>query len=91
MKKLAFLLASALLFTAAVGFTQVNVTSVAGIVSDPTGAAVPGATVQVQSAATGEKTSVVTNDRGEYVVPALAAGSYKLTVSKAGFKTESAA
>src|ERR1700674_1381093 len=79
---------AALLFSAAISFAQVDVTSVTGLVTDPTGAAVPGATVTVTSAATGAKLSATTSDRGEYAVPALPGGAYKISVSQAGFNTQ---
>ncbi len=79
---------AALLFAAAFAFAQVDVTSVTGTVSDPTGAAVPGATVQAVNTATGATLSTTTNDKGIYTIPALPAGGYRVTVSKAGFKTE---
>lgn len=79
---------AALLFAAALAFAQVDVTSVTGTVSDPTGAAVPGATVQVVNLATGATLSATTNEKGIYTVPALPAGGYRVTVSKSGFKTE---
>jgi hypothetical protein len=67
-------------------FAQVNVTSITGTVTDPTGAAVPGATVQAIALETGAKFTTTTNDRGEYAIPSLPAGSYRLAVNKAGFK-----
>src|SRR5579883_835070 len=79
---------AALLLFAALAFAQVNVTSVSGTVTDQTGAAIPGVSVQVVNPATGEKVNVVTSDRGQYAVPALAAATYKVTFSKAGFKTQ---
>src|SRR5579862_6283836 len=78
---------AALLFAASLAFGQVNVTSVSGTVTDPTGAAVPGATVQVVNTSTSAAISVTTNDKGEYAVPTIPAGTYRITVSKAGFKT----
>jgi len=79
---------AALLFSAAISFAQVDVTSVTGLVTDPTGAAVPGATITVTNMATGAKLNATTSDRGEYAVPALPAGGYRITVAKSGFKTE---
>ena len=79
---------AALLFTVAISFAQVDVTSVTGQVTDPTGAAVPGASVTVTNMATGAKSNATTSDRGEYAVPALPGSSYSLSVSKPGFKTE---
>jgi hypothetical protein len=75
-----------LLLSAAFALAQVNVTSVTGVVTDPTGAAVPGATVQVVNTSTGMKAETTTNERGEYTVPSLAAGPYQVSVNKAGFK-----
>jgi hypothetical protein len=81
-------LLAVLLFVASVAFAQVNVTSVTGTVTDPTGAAVPGAAVTVTSADTGEKFNTTTSDKGEYTVPSIPAGTYQVLVTKAGFKAE---
>ncbi len=78
----------AFLLTAAFAYSQVNVTSVTGIVTDPTGAAVPGADVTVTQIATDQVTKTVTSERGEYTVTALQGGDYRISVSKAGFKAE---
>jgi hypothetical protein len=75
-----------LMLTAAISLAQVNVTSVSGQVTDPTGAAVPAADVIVLQVATGQATKTVTNEKGEYAVPALPSGDYRVTVSKSGFK-----
>src|SRR5580704_4943523 len=58
-----------------------------GVVSDPSGLAVPGAKVVVQSAATGATRTVSANGQGEYSVPALLPGAYNITVDANGFKT----
>jgi Carboxypeptidase regulatory-like domain len=82
------LLAAAFLAAACLT-AQVDITSVTGLVTDPAGAAVPGAVVSVTSNGTGARFSATTTEKGEYSVPALPAGSYKLSVSKPGFKTGS--
>jgi hypothetical protein len=79
-------LAVALLLTAAFAFSQVNVTSVTGQVTDQTGAAVPGADVTVVAIATGQTTKTVTNEKGEYGAAQLPAGDYRITATKQGFK-----
>src|SRR5215472_913105 len=79
---------AAMLCAAALAFAQSEVTSVTGTVTDPTGAAVPGATVQVINLATSIKVNATTSENGSYTVPALPAGGYRVSVSKAGFKTE---
>jgi hypothetical protein len=62
--------------------------SITGKVTDPNGAIVPGATVTVQNVLTNVDTTATTNDDGSYSFPVLQPGSYKLTVSKQGFKVE---
>jgi len=63
-------------------------TNVTGVVNDPTGARIPGATVQVEGKETGITRSAITDDRGVYNVAALPAGSYRITVARQGFATE---
>jgi hypothetical protein len=58
-----------------------------GLVSDPSGLAVPGAKVVVQSADTAATRTVSSNGRGEYSAPALLPGAYNITVDAAGFRT----
>jgi hypothetical protein len=77
-----------LLLVASSALAQINVTSVTGTVTDPTGAAVPGAAVQAVELATGVKFGTTTNDKGEYAIPSMPAGAYRISVSKAGFKAE---
>jgi len=56
-----------------------------GSVSDPTGAAVPGADILLKSVATGQTYTASSNERGEWTIPQLEAGAYRVTISKAGF------
>src|SRR5260370_38505453 len=58
-----------------------------GLVTDPSGLAVPGARVVVQSADTGATRTVSSNQQGEYSVPALIPGPYNITIEANGFKT----
>src|SRR5215468_10023367 len=62
--------------------------SVAGSIVDASEAAVPGASVVVRNLDTGVERTVSANDLGYYVVPALPAGPYSITVSKPGFQTQ---
>src|SRR5437870_9773538 len=57
-----------------------------GLVTDPSGAVVSGATVTVTSASTGQSRSASSNAAGEYVVPELQPGTYEVRVKQAGFK-----
>jgi hypothetical protein len=70
------------------GRAQRATASIAGSVTDSSDAAVPGAAVDVRNTATGIERSVVTNDLGYYVVTALPSGPYSVTVSKAGFQSQ---
>src|SRR5262252_9176806 len=74
-----------LLLFATLLFSQAT-TSISGIVTDPTGAAVPAADIQVAEAATGRILKTITNERGEWVIPSMPAGAYRVTVTKSGFK-----
>src|SRR5258708_1372281 len=67
-------------------FGQMNTPEIAGQVKDPTGAAVPGATVVAVQAATQQKFSTTSNDAGEFLIAQLPVGDYRLTVNATGFK-----
>jgi hypothetical protein len=56
-----------------------------GHIADPTGATIPGATIVVTDTATGVKTTVTSNGAGNYTVPFLQPGPYKVEVSATGF------
>jgi hypothetical protein len=58
-----------------------------GSVTDPSGLAVPGARVVVQSVDTDATHTVSSNQQGEYSVPALLPGPYNVTLEANGFKT----
>jgi hypothetical protein len=59
---------------------------VVGTVTDPSGAAVPGATVTLTDAATNSERTATTNETGRYNFPNVPPGKYSLTVSKGGFR-----
>src|SRR5262252_5979476 len=62
--------------------------AIAGIVKDTAGAAVPGATVEAGSPALIEKSRTTTTDEaGQYRLVDLRPGTYRVTVSLAGFRT----
>lgn len=68
-------------------YAQIDRAELEGTVSDPSGAAVAGASVKVVAAATGLTASQSTNTVGYYRFPGLAVGRYTVTVSSSGFKT----
>jgi hypothetical protein len=78
---------NALGFCAAALFAQTDTATITGIVNDPSGAAIPGATATAVSQATGLAYKAQSNEAGVYVVPALPIGRYDLSVSKDGFQT----
>src|SRR6188472_167766 len=61
-------------------------TSIRGLVTDASGAAVPGATVVIRSTATNESRTITTNDSGFYAFPSIIPGTYDVTITHAGFK-----
>src|SRR5689334_19975843 len=60
--------------------------TILGSVQDSSGAAVPGALVQIVNAETGLNRSVVTDAAGEYLVPSLPPGMYNAAAEMKGFK-----
>jgi len=62
-------------------------TAITGIVSDSSGAVIPGATVTVTSASTGESKSAVTSRTGDFSITYLIPGTYQIAVTASGFGT----
>jgi hypothetical protein len=61
--------------------------TILGTVNDSSGATVAGAKVTIRNVDTGvERTSLTTVD-GQYIVPELPVGTYKVTIEKTGFQT----
>jgi hypothetical protein len=56
------------------------------LVDDPAKALIPGATVTAINTQTGGKQSTTTNKEGQYVLPGLNPGTYRIEVDKPGFK-----
>src|SRR5262245_7581048 len=62
--------------------------SIAGVVTDASGAVLPGVTVEAQSPALIERTrSVVTDGSGQYKIVDLRPGVYSVTFTLTGFNT----
>jgi len=61
--------------------------TITGLVVDPAGAPVAGASVKVVDNNTGVETPLTTNDAGLYTSPLLVLGTYSVTVEHAGFKS----
>ncbi len=65
---------------------QISTATLTGTVTDATGAALAGATVEAKSTSTLLARKAVTDGAGEYVIPDLPPGHYVLTFRTAGFK-----
>ena len=78
----------AALLLAVPGFGQIGgAGSIQGVVSDPSGAVVPGASVTATNVETQVKTTRETSGAGLYNLSPLQAGEYSVTVSAGGFQT----
>ena len=66
-------------------YAQVSA-SIKGIVTDASGAAVPGVSVTIKNVETGTVRSSVTDDAGRYLVLALHVGEYEVRIARAGFR-----
>src|SRR5579863_8858843 len=77
---------SSAVLMAALGFAQTQSARLVGTVHDSTGAVVPNAKVVATNAATKVRTEATSNATGDYVMPALQAGNYTLTVEATGFR-----
>jgi hypothetical protein len=70
------------------GFAQTVTGSITGVVSDSSGAVVPGAQVTASNTGTGVKTEARTNDAGAYTIRFLPIGPYTVSVTAPGFSTQ---
>jgi Carboxypeptidase regulatory-like domain/TonB-dependent Receptor Plug Domain/TonB dependent receptor len=84
MNKSLMLAVTLLLFTAS-ALAQTSRGAVSGIVSDPTDAVVPGATVTLTNDQTGVSRTTSTNGEGLYRFDAVDLGSYSLKIAATGF------
>jgi hypothetical protein len=66
---------------------QVGAGALTGVVSDPAGAVVPGATVTVTAVGTNLERTTVTERDGRYSMPGLAPGGYRVRIELSGFKS----
>lgn len=62
--------------------------TIAGTVTDPSGATVSGAEVRIQNTQTGFSRTVTSGEAGEYRVPFVPPGVYDVTVQRTGFKSQ---
>ncbi len=82
------LLTVLLLLLAGSASAQVSTASVNGVVRDPKGAVIPGATIVLASVDTSVEHTSVSNGSGEYVFLNITPGSYTLSASAQGFNPQ---
>jgi outer membrane receptor protein involved in Fe transport len=83
-------IAAALLFCVALSTklgAQNPTATLVGITTDPSGAVVVGAMVEIRNVATNGLRKAQSDAKGEFIVPNLAPGYYDITVAKDGFRT----
>ncbi|HJZ74570.1 MAG TPA: carboxypeptidase regulatory-like domain-containing protein [Vicinamibacterales bacterium] len=61
--------------------------AIAGLVTDPSGGALPGASIEVVSRDTGQVRTAVTGADGFFTVPLVNPGLYRVTATLSGFRT----
>ena len=75
----------------AVGFAQNATTSLRGVIKDPSGAVVPGATITLNNASTGQKLDTTSKGSGEYQFQQILPAKYTIAVTAPGFGSETKA
>ena len=73
---------------AATAAAQLDTGSISGVITDPAGSVVQGARITARETASGTTYSTVSSSAGYYVFPSVRTGTYEVTVSAGGFKTE---
>ena len=76
-----------LVFLATLAVAQGSFGAFRGVVTDPSGAVVVGATVTARNRATGGEQSALTDANGSFILSHLTPGAYSVSVTKSGFKT----
>ena len=69
-----------------IALAQTSEATLSGVVSDPTGGALPGATVTAIHGETGQRHTAVTNAEGFYALRSLPIGPYVIEAELAGFR-----
>jgi hypothetical protein len=84
-------LALLLLLMGAAAGAQTGTATITGLISDETGAPLPGVTVTATNQATNVDYTAVTNETGTYTITPLVVGTYVIKATLSGFKTRSTA
>ena len=68
-------------------FSQVTTGRIEGTVTDPQGAAAPGAQIKVTNKLTGQVLESVADEKGLWAIPSLSTATYTISVTHPGFKS----
>ena len=91
LRRLPLLLAAVLLVTGSLAPNlsgQAITQTIQGLVTDATGAVIPGAAVTLTNRDTGVTSTIQTNETGNYSYPQVPVGNYDLSCQLEGFKTD---
>jgi len=69
-------------------FLTAGTGSLNGVITDQTGASIPGVNVRAVNTTTGFVLAAVTNERGAYVFPNVNAGTYRISAAMPGFQVQ---
>jgi Carboxypeptidase regulatory-like domain len=84
--KLTLFVLTTVLLSSCVLLAQTYRSQIAGDVTDPSGAVISGADLTLTDLARNVSQTAKTNSAGHYAFPSVAPGTYRLTVSKSGFR-----
>jgi len=87
MTRKTIIMLAAVLLLPATGSAQVTTATLSGVVTDQSGATVPGATVTIRSAETDAARTILTDSGGRYRAPGLEPGTYEMSVELQGFQS----
>src|ERR1700680_3434129 len=79
-------LACILFLTGSISYGQLDRGTITGTVTDPQGATVINATISVTNIDTGVSTATTTTIAGDFTIPSLLLGRYRVQVEAPGFK-----
>jgi Carboxypeptidase regulatory-like domain/TonB-dependent Receptor Plug Domain len=72
----------------AIAWSQTQLATIFGAITDPSGATIPEAAITIVNESTGLKREVLTSTTGQYRVPGLPTGEYMVQIEKPGFQTQ---
>lgn len=86
-RRVSVILLSLLFVFASLGLAQQGSSSIVGNITDPTGAAIVGATITITNTSTGVEHTLTSNSSGAYQLPNVEVGTYTVAVKDPGFKS----